>query len=29
LPDDLTRAMLASAGHAVNLDEDIADEVVL
>jgi len=29
LPEDLARAMLASAGHAVNLDEDIEGEVAL
>lgn len=29
LPDDLARAMLANAGHAVNLDEDIDGEVAL
>jgi antitoxin PrlF len=29
LPDDLARAMLTSAGHAANLDEDIVGEVVL
>jgi antitoxin PrlF len=29
LPDDLARVMLASAGHAVNLDEDIDGEVAL
>ena len=29
LPDDLARAMLANAHHAVNLDEDIEGEVAL
>ncbi|WP_425483705.1 type II toxin-antitoxin system PrlF family antitoxin [Azoarcus taiwanensis] len=29
LPDDLARAMLANAGHAVNLDEEIDGEVAL
>ena len=29
LPDDLAKAMLANAGHAVNLDEDIDGEVAL
>lgn len=29
LPDDLARAMLANAGHAVNLNEDIEGEVAL
>ena len=29
LPDDLARAMLANARHAVNLDEDIEGEVAL
>jgi antitoxin PrlF len=29
LPEDLARAMLANAGHAVNLDEDIEGDVAL
>ena len=29
LPEDLARAMLANAGHAVNLDEEIDGEVAL
>ncbi|CCG36493.1 type II toxin-antitoxin system PrlF family antitoxin [[Pseudomonas] boreopolis] len=29
LPEDLARAMLANAGHAVDLDEDIEGEVAL
>lgn len=29
LPDDLARAMLANAGHAMDLDEDIEGEVAL
>lgn len=29
LPDDLARAMLANAGHMVNLDDDIQGEVAL
>lgn len=29
LPEDLARAMLAHAGHAVNLDEEIEGEVAL
>ena len=29
LPDDLAKAMLANAAHAVNLDEDIDGEVAL
>lgn len=29
LPEDLARAMLAQAGHGVNLDEEIGGEVAL